>query len=413
LCVSFDLGGGDAGLTAPATTDGALLGDLIRGGEADEAVDEPADGVGLAELEADNRGHEIELGDCHEPPVEASDHDERRGDDVELLHCIPPSVVMYRVRIGTVQLLRGAVKYLSKFCTIDLVSAHPRLRIGELSRRLGVSAELLRAWERRYGLLEPERSDGGFRLYGDADEERVRLMQAHLANGVSAAQAARLALAGERPRDVADQPAAASGEAAHEAIDALRRALESYDEVTAHAVIDSLLASFTLDTVVRDVLMPYLHDLGDRWESGAVSVAQEHYASSILRGRLLGLARGWGQGRGPRAVLACAPAEQHDLALITFGLALRSRGWRITFLGQDTPVAELIRTAESLRPELVVVTATTTRRLIAAADGLEELQHIAPLAIAGPGAKATVARRVGARVLEGDPVSAADALVPA
>ena len=76
------------------------------------------------------------------------------------------------------------------------------LRIGELSRRVGVSPELLRAWEFRYGLLQPTRSPGGFRLYSDADEERIRRMRDYQDQGLSAAEAARLALEGasdERP----------------------------------------------------------------------------------------------------------------------------------------------------------------------------------------------------------------------
>ena len=72
----------------------------------------------------------------------------------------------------------------------------PLLRIGELSRRLGVSDHVLRAWENRYGLLQPVRSPGGFRLYSEADEARVRQMQAYLADGLSAAEAARAALEG-------------------------------------------------------------------------------------------------------------------------------------------------------------------------------------------------------------------------
>jgi MerR family transcriptional regulator, light-induced transcriptional regulator len=85
------------------------------------------------------------------------------------------------------------------------------LRIGELARRVGVSQDLLRAWERRYGLLEPVRSPGGFRLYSEADEQRVRRMQAHLALGLAAAQAARAALDEETDRSVtaaSTQPAA-------------------------------------------------------------------------------------------------------------------------------------------------------------------------------------------------------------
>jgi MerR family transcriptional regulator, light-induced transcriptional regulator len=288
------------------------------------------------------------------------------------------------------------------------VNARPHLRIGELSRRVGVSADLLRAWERRYGLLQPERSEGGFRLYGETDEARVRLMQQHLANGVSAAQAARLALTGESGEPGVTRPAAQPP--IREAVDRLREALERYDELAGQTVLDDLFARYTLDTVLRDVLMPYLRELGERWERGEVDVAQEHYASALIRGRLLSLARGWGRGLGPHAVLAGAPGEQHDLGLIAFGLALRARGWRITYLGQDTPADDTARAARILKPELVVVAATVGRRLTAIAPELRTLAGIAPVAIAGAAATARIAAAVGARFLEGDPVSAADAL---
>ena len=74
---------------------------------------------------------------------------------------------------------------------------------------------------------------------------------------------------------------------------------------------------------------------------GDASIAQEHFASALLRGRLLGLARGWGTGSGPLGLLACFPGDQHDLGLLCFGLALRGQGWRITFLGPDTPLATI------------------------------------------------------------------------
>jgi MerR family transcriptional regulator, light-induced transcriptional regulator len=296
----------------------------------------------------------------------------------------------------------------SNVCTIRRVSVVPQLRIGELSRRVGVSPELLRAWERRYGLLRPARSGGGFRLYGSADEQRIRLMQEHLGRGVSAAEAARLALAGEDPAPGADSDPVASPTRARTRLAA---ALDKFDEVEAQAVVDDLLASFTLDTVLVEVVLPYLHELGERWAAGEISVAQEHYASSLLRGRLLGLARGWGQGLGPRAVLAGAPGEQHDLGLIAFGLALRGRGWRVTFLGSDTPLEEVASVAQALDPTLVVVTATVREPLASHVPELRALAEVAPLALAGAGADEVMAEEAGGRLLEGDPVSAADALV--
>lgn len=275
------------------------------------------------------------------------------------------------------------------------------LRIGELSRRVGVSPELLRAWEIRYGLLQPTRSPGGFRLYSEADEERIGRMRAYQDQGLSAAEAARLAL--ERASD--ERPAT---NVAVLDSSSLADALERFDEPAAQAAFDRALAVLSLDALLRDLLIPYLRDLGDRWEAGTTSIAQEHFATSVVRGRLLGLARGWGQGAGPLAVLACAPGELHDLPLIAFGLALRARGWRIAYLGPDTPLGTLLDTAQELEPRLVVVSATTPRHLSRVRDELGGLAKTAPLALAGAGATSALAESVGAALLSKDPVEEAE-----
>jgi len=280
-------------------------------------------------------------------------------------------------------------------------SAH--LQIGALSRRVGVSPELLRAWEQRYGLLQPGRSAGGFRLYSTSDEDRVRLMQRHLDAGVSAAQAARLALTEAAP---------GGGEVA-QSVELTRlstelvTALDRFDEPGAHATFDRLLATFTLQTVLRDVVLPYFHELGERWERGEASVAQEHFASNVVRGRLLGLARGWGEGAGLRAALACAPGELHDLPLIVFGLVLAGRGWRITYLGPDTPIATIQEALATMEARLVVIAAMTRQRFRAAQPELTELARHVPVGLAGAGATNSLARATGASLLEGDPVTAA------
>jgi DNA-binding transcriptional MerR regulator len=279
------------------------------------------------------------------------------------------------------------------------------LRIGELSRRVGVTPELLRAWERRYGLLHPARTDGGLRLYSADDERRVRAMQANLRAGLSAAEAARLAAAAESA-----PPDAGQDNAIQRGVEALRGALDAMDADAAHAVLDGLLASFTLETVLSGVVLPYLHELGERWQRGEASVAQEHFASNMLRARLLALARGWGRGEGRIALLACAPGEQHDLPLIAFGLALRARGWRIVFLGADTPVASVAETAERLRPAVVVMSSVTGRGFRREADALSALAREHRLLIAGAGAGGALAESLGAALLPGDPVAAAAAV---
>jgi DNA-binding transcriptional MerR regulator len=284
------------------------------------------------------------------------------------------------------------------------------LRIGELSRRLGVSDHVLRAWERRYGLLRPVRSAGGFRLYSEADEMRVRRMQAHLTQGLSAAEAARAVLGEDIPAEADFSPAAEPHHApatASELSVAFRQSLDAFDEPAAQAVLDRLMSDLSLPTALRDVVVPYLTELGERWERGTASVAQEHFASNILRGRLAGLARGWGSGHGPRAVLACPPGELHDLALMVFGIVLNRNGWRIDYLGTSTPIEELTRTADETHPDLIVLAATVPEHLEPFIPQLTALARRAPLALAGAGATARIAGAVGARLLTGDPVTEA------
>jgi MerR family transcriptional regulator, light-induced transcriptional regulator len=270
-------------------------------------------------------------------------------------------------------------------------------RIGTFARRVGVTPELLRAWERRYGLLQPIRSQGGFRLYTEADAERVTRMRGALDEGLSAAEAARVALAPVRP---------AEGLLA----DALARLLDAiarYDEAAVHAVLDENLAAFGIEAVLRELILPALSEIGARWQTDERGISQEHFASNLIRGRLLALARLWGRGSGPLALLACVPGEQHDLSLIAFGLLLRSHGWRILFLGANTPIATVARTAEETHPALAVLTSFDPELLESQAAAVRRFARIAPLALAGPGASEELCRKLRVRRLNGDVVAAA------
>ena len=275
------------------------------------------------------------------------------------------------------------------------------LRIGELSRRVGVSEHVLRAWESRYGLLSPVRSPGGFRLYSAGDEQRVRRMQLHLARGLRAAEAARATITeGPTPGAllVADPRSDETGRPDLQTLAAdLQTALDALDEPAAQAVLDRLMSDFTLAATLRE-----------RWANGELTIIQEHFASNVIRGRLAGLARGWGNGDGPRAVLACPPGELHDLPLLIFGIILNRRGWRVDFFGANTPVVEVIDGARQSPPDLVVVAAATPQRLTAISADLARLAAVAPLALAGAGASRAAADAVGAELLTGDPVTAAE-----
>lgn len=278
------------------------------------------------------------------------------------------------------------------------------LRIGEFARRVGVSPELLRAWERRYGLMQPIRSEGGFRLYTSEEAERVSRMKAALDEGLSAAEAARRALATQtRPVEgLLD-----------DARDRLLAAVRRYDEPAAQSVLDEALSVFALETVLRELVLPVMRQIGDEWAAGTLGVSQEHFASNLIRPRLLALSRFWGRGGGPLAILACAPGERHDIGLIAFGLILRTYGWRILFLGADTPLSTLGEAVATTEPRLVVVASMEGALLEAVATDLRRLARTAPLVLSGAGASEELCARLRVARLDGDLVAAAAAVAQA
>jgi MerR family transcriptional regulator, light-induced transcriptional regulator len=282
-------------------------------------------------------------------------------------------------------------------CIVHAVSVAGGHRIGEFARRVGVTPELLRAWEQRYGLLRPVRTQGGFRLYGDEDAERVARMRRGLDEGLSAAEAARAAL----------ETAPSAEHLLDDARARLMSAIESYDEAAVQAALDDGLAAFGLEAFVGNLILPTLTAVGRGWEQGSVEISQEHFASNLIRGRLLALARLWGRGSGPLALLACAPGEQHDISLLAFGLILRSHGWRIIFLGSDTPLPTLEQTARTTGPAVIVLVTFDAARLAADGTALRRLARIAPLFLSGPGASPDLTGQLRVRRLDGDLVEAA------
>jgi DNA-binding transcriptional MerR regulator/methanogenic corrinoid protein MtbC1 len=279
----------------------------------------------------------------------------------------------------------------------------PYLPIGEFSRKVGVDSDLLRAWERRYGVPKPSRTANGRRLYSAADERAVNAMRDAKRDGLPAAEAARRATA------VASRPLAwRAPDGDLPTIRArLGQALSRYDEAGGQDELDRLFGAYSIEAGLSQVVLPYLREIGARWARNEITVADEHFATNIVAGRLLSLARKWDAGGGPRAVLACPPGELHTIGLLSFGLSLRAHGWRITYLGADTPLRALAQIAETVQPRRVVLASVAPHIYTNARDGLAELAAATPIAIAGSGASDAIAADIGAHRLESDPVTAA------
>ncbi len=300
------------------------------------------------------------------------------------------------------------------------------MRIGELATKVGVSTHVLRAWENRYGLLQPSRSAGGYRLYGPEDERRVREVIALRDQGVSAVEASRRVLAAERSgtsatavspgASMADPDSASSeGDPSLRAdptllVSQLLDAVAALDEDRAHAVLDTAFLDRSVESAIIDVLVPFFVRVGEAWELGRIGIAQEHFASSLVRRRLGALSLTWGVGSGPVAVLACPPGEFHDIILLSFGVLLGRAGWRIRYLGTDTPIPSLASAARMANADAVVLACRRPSGFRAHRDALRRLGNEHPLWIAGRGATPRTVEELDVHVLGPDLVAGVAAL---
>lgn len=218
--------------------------------------------------------------------------------------------------------------------------------IREASARSGVGTPLIRAWERRYGVVSPVRTPAGYRLYDDAALRVLATMRSLIDSGWTASEAARAITGGEvSVEEAAPGPAAESGDtptavAANRArmIGQFVSAAETASAAGTEAALDDILASASFEAVVDDLLLPAAAALGDSWSAGRMSVAAEHAASGAVARRLAAAYQGAGiQARTP-VVVGLPPGSRHELGALAFAAALRRQGTGVLYLGADVPV---------------------------------------------------------------------------
>lgn len=276
------------------------------------------------------------------------------------------------------------------------------LRIGEVSRRTGVAVPTLRAWERRYGLLQPERTEGGHRLYRDTDVERVRSMSRLLDGGWSAAAAAREVL--RSPATVTHlRPVPGSGSAAARLVERLSASVDAFDAAAADRLVDDVLARFEIPAALDEVLLPVLRHVGDGWQDDPRVIAREHFATNTLRPRLQRLLRTSVRTAGG-SILAAAPEhEEHDLGLLAAAAVAAEAGWRVHYLGPRTPLDALERAAAELDPDVVLVGALFREHAEAFLARVPRFER-AGLVLGGAGFLASDADRVPGAVVHDGPM---------
>jgi methanogenic corrinoid protein MtbC1 len=265
----------------------------------------------------------------------------------------------------------------------------PGLNIAAIAQRTGVAPDTLRKWEQRYGILRPSRTAGGQRRYGEADVARVQWLRARLAEGYRIGEAAALLGSGTSP--VAAGPT--------QLREALLDAVARVDAQDVARLLDHAFALGRLESTLTDVLVPTLAEVGERWAAGHFTVAQEHLVSGAIRARLERFLAELRGGVNGTAVLACAPGERHDLGLLMLAVLLGAGGWRVTYLGADTPVGDAVSLAERIGANVLGISAALPERLPELEQELGDvtLPPGLDLVVGGGAMTAEWARAVGAR----------------
>lgn len=223
-------------------------------------------------------------------------------------------------------------------------------RIRTVANLTGVSPATLRAWERRYDLVSPRRTEAGYRVYSDADVATISRVKDLVDAGLKVSEAVSVVRRGAAP-PVADDPRVPLEPTRAE----LLKAFLALDRACAVAVLDRLAPVAPLRQV-EEVFFPVLREVGDRWERGGASVAQEHFAASLVRARLVRMleeASAAVPAGAPEGVCAGVPGELHELGLLGAALHLAAGGWRIVYLGADLPVEETEAVVRGRSPGLL------------------------------------------------------------
>lgn len=249
--------------------------------------------------------------------------------------------------------------------------------------RTGFSPALLRAWERRHGLLDPERTDGGHRLYTEDDLRVLQRVRQLIDQGRSIGEVASLGR-GELLGPATTAPQAPSAALLPGDLDerlqrwgrAFVEGAVRLDASAIEGVLDEAFALATPDAVLARLVEPALHTLGDLWAQGRCSVASEHLASHKVSGRLLGLleASNPAARNGARpAICACLPDEQHQIGALSAAYLLTRHGYRVAYLGAALPLEDLERACRLLGPEVVCLSVSREAVLQTHAPGLADL----------------------------------------
>jgi len=267
-----------------------------------------------------------------------------------------------------------------------------RYTVKQVADLTGVAPATLRAWERRYAVVAPQRSSSRYRLYDQADVRRLTRMAELVREGSPASLAATQVRDEESVQNATAEFRSVDGPPVADLIEAAQR----YDQQLLTQVLDRALSKVSFEHALEGWLMPALTELGRAWERGEVDVGSEHFVSAAVHRRLSAAFDAAGLNEGAPVALVGLPAGAlHQLGALAFAVCLRRQGIDVRFLGADVPHASWEHSVRTLNPAGVVVSVPMPRDAEAAAELIASLEESHPTLRAWVGGHGTADRALG------------------
>lgn len=278
---------------------------------------------------------------------------------------------------------------------ISDVPDDPKYTIKKVSAQTGIRTVTLRAWERRYGVLNPQRANNRYRLYSERDVAILFWLKSRLDKGLSISAAAselqKMRESGNWAEAVPVRKAGHGSDVKSMKIYAsqLYQALIKHDEARASEIFLQVEGYISLKALLFSVVTPCLVEIGEAWYRGDLSITTEHFASTFVRGKLLAMLQaGVPNRRRPVLLIGAAPGEQHEIGALIMAVLLRVQGYAVEFLGPDVPLEDLAEYARQEKPDMVVLSATIERAALELRPMQELLNRLRPAPIFAYGGRA-------------------------
>ncbi|MCJ7990667.1 cobalamin-dependent protein [Priestia sp. OVS21] len=222
---------------------------------------------------------------------------------------------------------------------------------------VGIQPGTLRAWERRYQILNPVRNDSGHRLYTEEDLRKLKWLTEKVSGGFTISQA--VSLLETESSTVGTFEEEGEVDSPQKIRDELLTMLLSFEEGKAQDLINHAFSLYSVEKVVIDILGSLLVTVGDMWEKGQITSAHEHYTTQVLKTRISMIFYSLpSNGLLPKAIAVCGPNETHEVGLLVFTLFLRRKGFEVIYLGSSIEDKDVELIVKEVDPTFLFMSCT-------------------------------------------------------